>query len=179
MNIIVTSHVGKVSCRPDTSWERENKDIYTPDFVTEYDYTPVFFARICKAGKCIGEKFVERYYDAVNFGMFLYPRTERDYDSSIMDHSSILPFPMYNNAVMEKGDNRFELICDNEELFSTDIDRFKEMIERAIVAASDCISIRIGDLIAVELTAPMPLPSTKAYIQATFCGNPLFDFHIK
>ena len=72
MNIIVITADGHVRCRPDTTWEREDKDIYAPEQVSSYSYSPVLFARISKAGKCIGEKFVDRYYDAVNYGMLLY-----------------------------------------------------------------------------------------------------------
>ena len=44
-------------CRPDTTWERENRDFYPPEFVGGIYYTPVIFARISKAGKFIGSKF--------------------------------------------------------------------------------------------------------------------------
>ena len=57
---------------PDTTWERENKDFYSPECVNEIYWTPVVFARVSKAGKCVGRKFVERYYDGVGCGMLLY-----------------------------------------------------------------------------------------------------------
>ncbi len=179
MNIIVQNCDGRIICRPDTTWERENKDIYTPDFVTGWDYAPVFFARISKAGKCVGEKFAGRYYDAVSYGMLLYPRIEAgDVDTGILDHSSILPFPMYNRAVLESGENRFELCCDGTEIYSTCVGS-EAMIEAAIVRASAYISLRIGDIIAIELAPPAPLTASTAYIAATYCDNPLFDFYIK
>ena len=61
-----------MQCRPDTSWEREDKDLYAPDFVDGYLFSPVLFVRISKAGKCIGRKFAGRYYDAVNYGILLH-----------------------------------------------------------------------------------------------------------
>ena len=73
MNISVKPYGSNLCyCRPDTTWERENKDFYSPECVNEIYWTPVVFARICKAGKCISEKFVERYYDAFNFGALMY-----------------------------------------------------------------------------------------------------------
>ena len=73
MNIIVKPYGSDLCyCRPDTTWERENKDFYSPECVNEIYWTPVVFARISKAGKCIGRKFVERYYDGVGCGMLLY-----------------------------------------------------------------------------------------------------------
>ena len=73
MNIIVKPYGSSICyCRPDTTWERENKDFYSPECVNEIHWTPVVFARICKAGKCVGKKFVERYYDGVGCGMLMY-----------------------------------------------------------------------------------------------------------
>ena len=73
MNIIVKPYGSSTCyCRPDTTWERENKDFYSPECVNEIYWTPVIFARISKAGKCVGKKFVERYYDGVGCGMLLY-----------------------------------------------------------------------------------------------------------
>ena len=73
MNIIVKPYGSSTCyCRPDTTWERENKDFYSPECFNEIHWTPVVFARISKAGKCVGKKFVERYYDGVGCGMLLY-----------------------------------------------------------------------------------------------------------
>ena len=73
MNIIVKPYGSDLCyCRPDTTWERENKDFYSPECVNEIYWTPVVFARISKAGKCVGKKFVERYYDGVGCGMLMY-----------------------------------------------------------------------------------------------------------
>ena len=73
MNIIVKPYGSDLCyCRPDTTWERENKDFYSPECVNEIYWTPVVFARISKAGKCVGKKFVERYYDGVGCGILMY-----------------------------------------------------------------------------------------------------------
>ena len=73
MNIIVKPYGSSLCyCRPDTTWERENKDFFSPECVNEIYWTPVVFARVSKAGKCVGRKFVGRYYDAVGCGMLLY-----------------------------------------------------------------------------------------------------------
>ena len=73
MNIIVKPYGSTLCyCRPDTTWERENRDFYSPECVNEICWTPVIFARISKAGKCVSGKFVERYYDGFNFGVLMY-----------------------------------------------------------------------------------------------------------
>ena len=73
MNIIIRLFDNDRFCfRPDTTWERENRDFFSPDFMSRIFFTPVIFARISRAGKCIGRKFAGRYYDASNFGMLMY-----------------------------------------------------------------------------------------------------------
>ena len=76
MNIIVKPYGSDLCyCRPDTTWERENKDFYSPECVNEIYWSPVVFARVSKAGKCVGKKFVERYYDGIGCGMLIYCST--------------------------------------------------------------------------------------------------------
>ena len=133
MNIIVKPHGSDLCyCRPDTTWERENKDFYVPDCVSEMHWAPVIFVRISKAGKCINPKFVSRYYDSYNYGTLLYCRPENgDSLISCADHTSLLPSPSL------KG----EELNDDERL----------LVEDAICKASKLISVRIGDHVAVEL----------------------------
>ena len=206
MNIAVQTYSGCIQCRPDTSWEREDKDLYAPDFVDGYLFSPVLFVRISKAGKCIGRKFAGRYYDAVNYGILLHailsggrgtgfppaeagnPREtygERDI-SGIMDHTSVLPFPMYDRVTLESGENMFSLSGDRgdgvvREIYSTGCGS-AEMIESAIENVSRFVSLRIGDIAAVELAPAAPLvlrkECTVTRISGSFCGNSLFDFNI-
>ena len=110
-------------CRPDTTWERENRDFYPPEFVGGIYYTPVIFARISKAGKFIGSKFVSRYYDGLNFGILMYPeemlgsRTPESIGfASLLDHSSVLPFPLYLPEVLATEGNCFVLEKDGKRI---------------------------------------------------------------
>ena len=83
MNIIVKPYGSSLCyCRPDTTWERENKDFFSPECVNEIYWTPVVFARVSKAGKCVGSKFVGRYYDAVGCGMLMYCSTSGSEENS-------------------------------------------------------------------------------------------------
>ncbi len=195
MNIIIQGHNRAVECRPDTTWERENRDLYSPDFVVAYHYAPVLFARICKAGKCVGTKFATRYYDAFGYGLLLYPELSDGTLLTVMDRTSFLPSPLYGRAVLAKGDNPFELRLDGTVVYSTCCGT-ESMIEDAIVRASQYISVRIGDIVAVQLAPISPLlrPSSQDVsdkapgrtdglgghrISATFCGNWLLDFSIR
>lgn len=186
MNIIIKTYgTGMTICRPDTTWERENKDIYLPEDVNSLSYSPILFARICKAGKCIGTKFASRYYDAINYGVLLYPTglldTEHGFAAaSCLDHTSILPFPLYNICTMESRENAFTLFKDGKEIFSTS-GCTPPVIEEAMVSASRHVSLRIGDLICVELSPIAPLTmedEKKSEIHALYCENEIFRLSI-
>ncbi len=187
MNITVKTYGSGLLCRPDTTWERENKDFYSPGFVQEIRYAPVVFARICKAGKCISGKFAARYYDGLNFGMLLYPAFKDEpwntASSSILDHTSFLPFPLYQPVVFGSSGNGFRIMKDGMPLFCTETrdGYFIRLVEECLTEASAYVSQRIGDLVAVELAGPEKLmgeDEKKAEISAFFCENELFRLSI-
>ena len=183
MNIIVKPYGGDLCyCRPDTTWERENRDLYSPDCVNEWMWTPVLFARVSKAGKCISPKFVERYYDSVNFGALLYLNGLDTAFSSCADHTSILPGPLYNPVVMDNGDNVFEVTRNEDIIFRAEATcESRNLVEEAICRASQLTSLRIGDMVAVELAAPATLAGRAdgaIQFKGGFCGNCIFDSKI-
>ena len=193
MNIIVKTHEGRCYCRPDTTWEREDKDLFSPDYVNSFLYTPVLFARICKAGKYVGRKFAGRYYDSAGYGILLYAGDLFDASplsyasASCLDHTSVLQFPTCDIQAPGKDGNTFKVYKDNLEIFSTSEESHCR-IEDAISETSAIVSLRIGDMIAVELAGPALLgrrnsPETgeaggKNEIRGTFRGNDLFNFRI-
>lgn len=246
MNIIVRPYGSSIcECRPDTTWERENKDFYSPECVDELYWSPVLFARICKAGKCVGRKFVERYYDGVGFGALIYCKVGEGMTSSA-DHTSLLPHPLYNPVILDNQENTFTVLkegkvifrrnisigsfpstefgkqenrgnvsrisaegneenismgsfwsaesgkqgiwgnvsrisADQNELELENLASDKERIEDGICTASVLTSLRIGDLVAVEL-APMELLATRGEgsveFKAVFCENDLYDLKL-
>ncbi len=191
MNIVVNIYgTGKCCCRPDTTWERENRDFYVPEGVGSLHWSPIVFARISKAGKCIGGRFVSRYYDAMNFGMLMYIGDMIDGSpegfacACCADHSSILPFPLYNPVVFASEGNAVEMTKDCKPVFSAECDseaRMAKAIEKAICNASGLISLRTGDIVAAELAPVSFLASREegqTLMKASFCGNDLFDFRI-
>ena len=182
MNIIVKPYGSDLCyCRPDTTWERENKDFYSPECVNEIYFTPVVFARICKAGKCIGAKFVERYYDGVGCGILLYGASDNGMISYI-DKSSILPLPLYNPIVLEDDEKVFDIkIGRNYGTNQVDfkLKGAKNMLEEAICSSSELISLRIGDFVAVEMNAPLVVSAKKdeeVSLKGTFLSSEIFDF---
>lgn len=180
MNIIIKPY-GSDSCycRPDTTWERENKDFYVPDNVRTLYWAPIVFARVSKAGKCINPKFVSRYYDSFNFGILFYTDEGNIAFSSCTDHSSLLPLPLYNPVVAEGEDNRYKVVKNGVEIFCATPD--SRLIEEAVCKASQRTSVRIGDFVAAELDSLKPLAEQaegEVQIKASFCENSLYDLKL-
>ena len=182
MNIVVKPYGSETCyCRPDTTWERENKDFYSPECVDELYWTPVMFARISKAGKCIGRKFTSRYYDAVGFGALIYIGKEDVAFSSCTDHTSLLPMPLYNPVVLESTENIFEFFRNGQTLWNFNSHDKIGILEESICKASALTSLRIGDIVALEL-APMQILASRSEgskrFRSTYCENELFDINL-
>ena len=188
MNIIVKPYGSDLCyCRPDTTWERENRDFYSPECVNEVLWAPVVFARISKAGKCIGTKFASRYYDAVGCGMLMYGHKDLAF-GSCLDHTSILPMPMYDPSILENekvfqvsitGTEACEPLVKHNEVYIPDSSR--TILEEAICKASQLTSLRIGDYVAVEMAQAAVLADRFAgevSVKGTFCENEIFGFKI-
>lgn len=62
MNIALKTYSGSIVVRPDTTWERDNEDLFLPDFVTGLEFTPVLAIQVTRPGRSISSKFAGRYY---------------------------------------------------------------------------------------------------------------------
>ena len=188
MNIVVKPYESTLCyCRPDTTCEKENRDIYLPEGSRSMQWAPVVFARVSKAGKCVGKKFASRYYDAFNFGVLLYCNSDEDSGNiafaSCADHSSVLPFPMQQSSALEKDGHTFELSVGSEDTFRTEkpSEELISLIEEAICLVSKRVSLRIGDLVAVELkelSQPISQDKTELDIEASYCGTSLLKLKV-
>lgn len=188
MNIIVRNFGAELcNFRPDTTRDRLNEDLYPQESIVRLAYAPVLFARICKAGRSVKANFAQRYFDAVNFGVLLYDEDRLESGSltgyaeaSCIDHTSFLPFPMYDKITLGHPGNRFELFADGEKLFSHEADG-SGLVEDSIEKATSRIHVRTGDLICCELAPISHLMSREdgsRHIRASYCGNTLLDFDI-
>lgn len=187
MNIIVKTASGHIIVRPDTTWEKDNEDVFPQDFIDTLTFAPVMFARVCKPGKCIGTRFADRYYDSVNFGVLLYPEnligtgSEDFAAASCIDHTSFLPAPLYQKCVAQNTENEFVLMREGSEIFRINAGGTGSL-EAALTEASGRIYLRTGDLVAVELSSRNHLWSREdgiVNVQGTFCENQIIDFNIR
>lgn len=186
MNIIVKTYSGKIISRPDTTWEKDNEDFYTPDFVERITLSPVLFAKICKPGRRVGRKFAERYYDSFSYGVLLYPENliggeEEDFAcASCIDHTSFLPFPLYRKELQGKDTPVFSLFKNGEEIYTGQAP-VEDLIKKGISEVTERIQIRTGDLVAFELGPRLPLSdrtSGNIRVSGIYSSDRILDFNI-
>ena len=182
MNIIIKPYEKDCCyCRPDTTWEKESRDLYISDGVEKVLWAPVVFAKVCKAGKCVSPKFISRYYDAVGFGALIYSDEENIAFSSCMDHSSILPVPAIAPVAFAEDDGVFTVYYAEKTVAISADENMQRTLEEAICKASERISLRIGDVVAVELSELQILAQRsegETRFKAEYKENDLFDLKV-
>ena len=193
MNIVVVNSSSRVFVRPDTTWERDNEDLYVPEFIGSLAWTPVIFAHISKPGRSIGARFGARYYDLVGAGVQLYPEDLMDGSAEgfacacCLDHSSFLPSPElaredYDSALESCGSpaSLLSLTLDGKPLefdCAGPVPNFPD----AIALASRYCYLRTGDLLAIELSPPRTLCSRNdgsVHIEGCFKKRKTIDFKL-
>ena len=203
MNIVVKTSAGKYIVRPDTTRAKDCSDFFPPEFVDRISYTPVLFARICKPGRSIGEEFSDRYYDAVGYGILLYPQDMLDGSEAGFACASFLPLPLFDKDSLgegkregggegEKGGEKggegdaFRLRVKKEAKTAKQVFSYSggttRMIERAIAEATRFVLLRAGDLLAIELGRRRPLcrrSDTDVAVAASYGGTLTMDFRIR
>lgn len=149
---------GKVVVRPDTTWERHDRDYYAPDYVSALDWAPVIFLRVSGAARSTAEKFASRYFDAWGHGILLYASdlidgTPEGYAASLcLNRTSYLPDPMSEVGTMSEVDKA--LAC------------------KALSECSFRLQLRSGDLIAIETAERRHLCSGPcSFREASGLGN--------
>lgn len=51
---------------------RNNGDFYIPDYSSRVSCVPQLVVRVCKLGKCVGERFAGRYFEEIGVGIRFY-----------------------------------------------------------------------------------------------------------
>ena len=189
MNFLILTAEGKVIARPDSTRNKDNGDYFVPTDVHSLGFAPVVYARMSRTGKMIGREFTHRYYDAIAFGVLLYPSTAPEDKphyckavSSVFDRTSLLPLPMYNPVTLERDGNVFRIYADSKELFNRSTVGISGLLEDALTACSCHSTIHKGDFVIAELDTVRTLALRSEgdfHLGATFCGNEIIDIDVK
>ena len=191
MNIVVKTVSEHILVRPDTTWKRNNEDMYVPSFVKRMDWCPVLSLRISRSGRFISPRFAHRYYDAIGIGVLLYPRLYGPDDDLLtlqelfaqgccINHTSLVPTPAYGPERI--AECRFSLSLsaeDNKEGFCFDCPS-RDELDLALSKASEVAWLRTGDILCIELSERKALPPEQTLrFEGTLLGEKNIDFEVK
>lgn len=189
MNFLILTAEGKVIARPDSTRNKDNGDYFVPTDVSSVGFAPVVYARMSRTGKMIGREFVPRYYDAIAFGILLYPSVAPEEKphyckatSSCYDKTSLLPLPMYNPITLERDGNIFRISAGSKELFNRSTVGISGLLADAITACSSHTTIHKGDFVIAELDTVRTLRQRSEgdfHLGSTFCENEIIDIDVK
>ena len=186
MNIIVRTFGGKTVARPDTTWDRKSEDFVPPESVQSLSCVPILTGRVSKTGKCVSGRFAGRYFDVIGFGALLYPENFIDGSpegfamASCLDHSTYIPTPFFQKVTLGQEDNWFKLCCGDKVLFEGNMFTEKQL-EKAVSEVTQTTYIRIGDIVALELSEHIPLVKREdgiVQVSATWCERQIMDFKV-
>lgn len=142
--------------KPDTALLVNKKPFFLPHFSEQIKAHPAVVARIDRMGRCIAEKFAARYYSqvapAINF-MAQLKNGENSLDewtrSVVFDNSmAVGVFDDYDNLEAQWNYNGTAISTNS----------LIEDINKAIALVSSYITLRTGDLVAVDyMTEPIEI----------------------
>ncbi len=126
---------------PETAICRES-DYYYTDEVRTAKVVPFVFAKISRAGKCIASKFAGRHYTVVGHGIHLKPELM----TSAVPREAVEALCKYcdNNIFLGNTSDKDEFMKEHPDAGVTD------SLDKAIETASEYVSLRVGDIIAIE-----------------------------
>ena len=175
--------------KPDTALLRNNDPFYIPSFSEDLHYECELVVKINRIGKCIDERFANRYYSEVGLGIDF---TARDLQRGAMakgmpwerakafDHSAAISLefvPLEQlgdinglNFTLDIGGERRQSGSTAEMLFSVD---------RIISYVSRYMTLKIGDLIYTGTPAGVGAVKRGDNLVATLEGRELLNFDIR
>ena len=163
--------------KPDSALLVNNKPFFLPDFADTIVAKPCLIARIEKMGRNIAEKFADRYYDAVAFGMNVQT-AEAKQANDFWGHICAAAFDnsMIVGHFTTKQAGQYQLKADGSECA---LDKTIFPFSQAITAISRYITLRTGDMIAVDFIAEPVRLQREMLLEAWADNEQVFRCRIK
>lgn len=114
----------------DSSLLNQKKPFFLPDWSEDIRYCTCTVVRISRLGKCIEDRFAERYYDAIGTGLNF--RAE-----------DIIPLNWAEGTAFDNA------LCVGD-LLPVDPSADRQAIHHAIARVSEKVTLRNGDLVFVD-----------------------------
>ena len=170
--------------RSDSSVLRNNDNFYMPTFSSNMQCTVGYMLRVTRLAKCMNEKFASRCYDAVGVAAAFVAQdiVERNctlgrpcdeaycFDKSI----AVSPESVAPDAVDEGA---LDIKIGNAQC-STKLSDIKISLDKALVKASELLTLKMGDIIYIAATEPLT-PQIGDNIQVSLNGVELLNFEVK
>lgn len=178
--------------KPDTALLRNNDTFYIPSFSNDLHYECELVVKINRIGKCIEERFANRYYDQVALGIDFTARDiQREAQvkgmpwerAKAFDHSAALsPTFISLSELGEAGiinSLKFKLEINGESRQEGDTSKMLFNVDKIIAYVSQYMTLKIGDLIYTGTPAGVGAVKSGDNLVATLEGRKLLDFDIK
>lgn len=175
--------------KPDTALLRNNDTFYIPSFSNDLHYECELVVKINRIGKCIEERFANRYYNEVALGIDFTARDiQQDARAKGMpwerakafDHSAALSPTFVPLAELGNIDNlNFKLEINGECRQIGDTSKMLFGVDKIIAYVSQYMTLKIGDLIYTGTPAGVGAVKSGDNLVATLEGRKLLDFDIK
>ena len=176
--------------KPDTALLRNNDPFYVPDFSREVHYETELVLKIDRVGRCIEERFANRYYHEVGLGIDFTARDlQRECSAKGLpweickgfDHSAALS-PCFVPLSELGGDVRnlhFEMSLNDEIRQRGDTADMIFSPDRIVSYVSRFITLKIGDLIFTGTPVGVGPVRPGDRLRATLEGRTMLDFDIR
>lgn len=157
------AHEAKMYLKPDSALLVNDKPFFAPSFTKQVEMHPCVVVRVCRLGKNIEPRFACRYYDALTVGLNM--QAADVLEQAIADSQPWTQAVAFDNSLIvgrmcELSDGQpavFSIRIDEQPVLHLSSDELLLPIDEAVSRLSSVVSIRMGDMIAVDFrTQPLP-----------------------
>lgn len=170
--------------KADTALLRNNDAFYIPDGVGRVVAAPHIVLKVSRLAKCIGERFAPRCIEGVMGGVTFTAadrleearREGLPWDEAVgFDHSSALSLDTLQRDAMLEGATFY---INGEERARIALGEMRFTTERVVSHLSECMTLRIGDLIYLGSPLEFDVKAGDNY-RLTIGDHTLLNFDIK
>lgn len=170
--------------KADTALLRNNDAFYIPDGVGRIVATPHIVLKVARLAKCIGERFATRCIEGVMGGVTFTAKDKLDeacreglpWDEAVgFDHSSALSLDTLPRDAMLEG---AVFYINGKECARITLSDMRFTPESIVAHLSECMTLRIGDLIFLGAPAEFDAKAGDNH-RLAIGSHTLLDFDIK
>lgn len=164
---------------------RNNDDFYLPDFADVVSAVPQLVVRICKLGKCVGERFAGRYYEEIGVGVRFYA----DHLETKLQCKGLPPVVASSfggsaaiSGLIPRGEAGaciYEMKVNGRTVGGGGLSGMPLSIEQQIALASDYHTLKIGDFLYCGNALRHRDLKPEDHIQVDLNGVEMMNFKLK